>query len=128
MENINIFEVATRNKIRFNYKGLITTEDLWDLSLSELDSIFGKLKAQEKEINNQESLLDNNYNKNTILTIKLEIVKYIFSVKKLEEDNNKLEKENKLKKQKIMEILKSKQDENLKSLTVEELQKMLDNM
>ena len=29
----NVFEIATRKKYRFPFKGMITVEDLWDLSL-----------------------------------------------------------------------------------------------
>lgn len=39
--NINMFEIATKNKYRYPFnKGLITTEDLWNLSLKDLDNIF----------------------------------------------------------------------------------------
>ena len=33
----NIFEYAVRNKVRFPFKGMISVEDLWDLSLTNLD-------------------------------------------------------------------------------------------
>ena len=34
--NTNMFEVATRNKFRFPFKGLISVEDLWELSVDNL--------------------------------------------------------------------------------------------
>lgn len=33
---MNLFEIASREKYRFPYKGLISVEDLWDLTLPGL--------------------------------------------------------------------------------------------
>lgn len=53
MELTNVFERAAMNKYRFPYKGQISVEDLWDLSLPGLDSVFKHLnklkKANEEE-------------------------------------------------------------------------------
>ena len=43
----NIFEVATRNKYRFPYRGQISVEDMWDLPVTELDKIFKTLNKQK---------------------------------------------------------------------------------
>lgn len=45
MSNVNMFDVATRNKLRFPYEGQISVEDMWDLSLSALDSVFKTLNS-----------------------------------------------------------------------------------
>ena len=52
-----MFEVAVRDKFRYPYKGVIATEDLWDLSVQQLDGIFKTLKSQEKKAQ-EESLLN----------------------------------------------------------------------
>lgn len=46
MEANKMFEVAVRNKFRFPFKGVISVEDLWDLSVQQLDGIFKTLKSQ----------------------------------------------------------------------------------
>ena len=56
MELTNIFEEATRYKYRFPFKGMISVEDLWDLKLQDLDSVF-KLLNKEKKQSDEESLL-----------------------------------------------------------------------
>lgn len=52
----NIFEAATKEKYRFPFKGMISVEDLWDLKLQDLDSVFKALNKQKKQ-NDEESLL-----------------------------------------------------------------------
>src|SRR6185437_1959996 len=123
----NLFEVATRNKFRFPIRGLISVEDLWVLSLTNLDSIFKTLNSELKQIK-EESLLNTKSNADKELDMKIEIVKYIVAVK-IEEENSKLQaKEKKEQKQKIMEILAVKQDENLQNMTPEELKDMLEKL
>ena len=53
----NIFESAVRNKTRFQFNGNINAEDLWDLSVTDLDTIFKGLNALANNAK-QESLLD----------------------------------------------------------------------
>jgi len=127
VNNVNIFEVATRNMFRFQFKGMISVEDLWQLSVSNLDSIFKTLNSQLKQVK-EESLLNVKTKQDQELDTKIEIVKYIFQVK-LEEENLRLKaKEQKEKKQKIMEILSVKQDADLQNKSVDELQKMLNEL
>lgn len=124
MSEKNMFEVAVRSKFRFPFRGLISVEDLFDLSVKELDSIFKTLNSQLKQVK-EESLLEVKSQQDKELDMKIEIVKYIVKIK-LEEENNRLKaKEQKEKKQKIMEILSAKQDESLKNMSIDELTKML---
>lgn len=123
----NLFEVAARSKFRFPYKGLISVEDLWVLNPQSLDSVFKKLNSELKQVQ-EESLLNTKTAYDKELDMKIEIVKYIVAVK-IEEANVKLESKNKKEqKQKIMEILASKQDESLQNKTAEELEALLAEM
>ena len=126
MSTANIFEVATRKKYRYPYKGMITTEDLWDLPLTALDSIYKTLNKQAKQ--SQEESLLNTSATNETLENQIAIIKYIVTTKQQEQVDRLKEKERAEQKQKIMEILADKQDETLKEKSVEELQKMLEEM
>ncbi|RXZ78094.1 hypothetical protein EBB07_29000 [Paenibacillaceae bacterium] len=127
MTNTNIFEVAVRYKFRFPFKGLISVEDLWDLNLENLDSVFKTLNSQLKTVQ-EESLLNTKTKENKELDVKIEIVKYIVDVKLTEQENRSKEKEQKEKKQRIMEVLRNKQDEALLNMSPEQLEKMLQEL
>jgi hypothetical protein len=102
-------------------------EDLWVLPLKDLDTIFKGLNSQLKQVK-EESLLDTKTKQDEELDIKIEIVKYIVKTK-LEEDKLKVDaKAKREEKQKLLELLASKKDDNLKSMSVEEIQKRIDEL
>lgn len=127
MSNEELFIKATREKMRFPYKGQATVEDLWDLSMTELDKIYKTLNAQQKRAQ-EDSLLDTKSEEDEELAAQIEIVKYIFTVKQEEKKAAETARERKEQKQKIMAILASKQDEALHGKSIEELEKMLDEL
>lgn len=122
-----MFEYAIRNKIRFPFKGLISVEDLWDLSLTNLDSIYKTLNKQVKQ-SEEESLLDTKTTVDKELDVQIAIVKHIVAVKLAEQEAREKASAKKAQKQKIMAIIASKQDEALQNSSVEDLQKMLDEL
>lgn len=127
MTTENMFEIAARNKLRFPFRGIVSTEDLFDLSVENLDSIFKNLNSQVKQAN-EESLLVTRTQEDDTLNTMIEIVKYIVRVK-LEEEAARLQaRERRLKKQKIMEIVQSKQDADLQTKSIDELQSMLNEL
>ncbi len=122
--NTNMFEVATRNKFRFPFKGLISVEDLWELSVDNLDSIFKSLNSEMKKTK-EESLLSTKTREDEVLETKIEIVKYIVSVKLAEKEQRERAFLNKERNQKIMDIIAAKKDAELQNMSIEELEKML---
>lgn len=70
-----MFEKATRLKLRFPYKGACTVEDLWDLSVTALDSVYKALRNAQKEMDG-ESLLSEK-KENLTLALQVDIVKHI---------------------------------------------------
>ena len=123
----NMFEIATRTKMRFPFKGMVTVEDLWDLSVQNLDKVFKALNSQRKEAQD-ESLLNTKSFEDERLETQIEIVKYIVGVKLDEQAARLKSAENKEKKQKIMALMAKKDDEALENMSKEELQKLLDEI
>lgn len=120
----NIFEFATRNKLRFPFKGQISVEDLWDLPLKSLDAIFKTLNAQVKQAK-EESLLETKTEEDTVLEVQIAIIRHIVSVKQEEKKLREQAAENKAQRERIMSIIADKKDEALKNSSIEELEKML---
>lgn len=123
----NIFEIATRNKYRFPFRGSVSVEDLWDLSPENLDTVFKTLNSQKKKVN-EESLLSASVDEDVELNTMIAIVKHIVAVKLDEISARNKAKEKKEQKQKILSILNAKQDEALQGKSIDELQAMLDGL
>lgn len=120
----NIFEYVTRNKVRFPYKGNVSVEDLWDLSVTELDKVFKTLNSQRKQ-SQEESLLNTKSKEDEITDVQIAIVKHIVDVKLAEKEAKEKAAENKAKKQKIMAIMAARDEKALENASDEDLQKML---
>ena len=123
----NIFEYASRNKVRFPFKGMISVEDLWDLSLTNLDSIYKTLNKQVKQ-SEEESLLSTKASVDTELEVQIAIVKHIVSVKLAEKETAEKASIKKAQKQKIMSIIATKENEALQNSSIDDLKKMLDEL
>lgn len=123
----NIFELATKNKFRFPYKGLISVEDLWDLNRTQLDSIYKALNKEVKQVQ-EESLMMTKSDEDAVVLAKIEIVKHIFKVKEQEAMDKMVAAENAEKKRKILDILAKKQDDAMENMSEDELRKMLSEL
>lgn len=122
----NAFEVASREKFRYPYKGMITTEDLWDLSLEQLDIVY---KTLNKELlASMEGSLMTETVENPDLRGKIEIVKHIFDSKRAVIEFNKMAAERAAKKQHIMGVIAKKRDDALENLSEDELLAMLNEL
>lgn len=121
---MNIFEQAMRLKLRFNHKGLWATEDLWDLSLLELDKIFKQLNSQVKQ-QSEESLLEVKDKEESILDLKIEIIKHIVKTKIAEKQEREDSQAKSAEKQRILEIIDRKKNQKLEDMSLEELEKLI---
>ena len=123
----HLFELASREKYRFPFKGQVSVEDLWDLSPKDLDAIFKSLNAQVKK-ESEESLLSPKEAVDVVLNAKIEIVKHIVAVKLSEAEKARQAKKRREEKQRIAELIADKQDEALREKSLAELQAMLNAM
>lgn len=130
-EKIDIFKYAAQKALRFPFRGNITVEDLFMLRMEDLDIIYKTLgSAYYKVVGDDcDSLIDTdktNSEEAQRLKVSMDIVKEIFNDKKdaYEKAQKKLEKQQKM--QKIMSIMAQKEDDALRSKSLEELQKELD--
>ena len=108
-------------------RGMISVEDLWDLKLEQLDEVYKNLMIEIKKAN-EESLLKSKTKDQTALEMKVDIVKHIVNYKIKETETKEQEIKRKAQKQKILEILNEKENQDLQNMSVEELKEMLNNI
>lgn len=127
---MDLFECSTRKKDRFNSPiGLATIEDLWDIDMEVIDAIAQGLYKQTKDgeivsfINAPETSKVSLDNKR-----KFEVVKRVIEVRLADRDKAEKAAATRGKKQRILEMLEEKKDEDLKGQSVEELERLLDGM
>jgi hypothetical protein len=122
-----IFEKASKLKLRFNVNGNITTEDLWDLSLEKLDKLAIALNKESKE-SKEESFINKPSTKSKEVDLKFEIVKHIITYKLNLEEKRKKAEITREARNTIMDIIKSKENEKLSNVPLEELYAQLDKL
>lgn len=127
MTEEKIFEYAAKHKLRFSYRGSITTEDLYDLSPADLDRIY-KTLAREAKKNEEESLLADKKDEDVDLNVKIDIIKHIVTEKLAAIERAKKAAATKMQAEKIRAIIAEKQDAALKEMSPEELNKMLEEL
>lgn len=131
---MNIFEIATKEKYRFpSSKGLLSLEQLWDLPLLSqksacLNTIALTLHNELKEAPTISFVSQASTSENSVLSTKLDIVKHIISIRETENAAKKASIDNKAKKDRILEILATKQDEALLGKSEEELRQLAESL
>ena len=128
-----MFEKASRLKLRFQTsRGMLSVEDLWDVKLTSptnglcLDSIAKGLSKKVKA-SEEESFVVKKSKADATLVLMLNIVKHIIDTKLMESDANEKRAMTAARKQQILEVIADKKDEGLRSKSVEELEKMLED-
>jgi hypothetical protein len=127
-----MFEKASRMKLRFETtRGNLTTEDLWDLPLTSksgfcLDEVAKSLNRKIKDGEDESFVVEKSEEDNT-LNLMFSIVKHIIKVRLDEIKARKNAIEAKEKKRQIMDLIEEKKKDSLKNLSIEELEKMINN-
>lgn len=122
MEN---YKEASKLKLRFQTeKGVLSTEQLWDLSIPQLDELAIRLESEYKD-SGKKSFIVKRTEKDKIAKLKFDISLDVLN-SKVEEEASALEaKENKAHNEKIISLIAEKKDESLKGKSIKELEKML---
>ena len=131
---MNIFEQATRAKIRFSTPvGMLSVEDLWDLPLTSnagrpnLDGIAMSL-YQDLGDNVQVSFVNKSVAKDEVSQLKFDIVKHIIDTRLAEQAAASEARVKSEKKQRILEIINQKEDATLMASSIDELKATLASM
>lgn len=116
-----MFEKASRMKLRFaTRKGTLSVEDLWDLSLADLNILAKSLNKVLKE-SSEEDFLEVSNKVDVENKLKFDLALYILNTKKAESDAKAREQQVKEECDQLLEILSEKRNDNLKNLSEEEL-------
>lgn len=121
---MDIFKYAVKKKLRFNYKGMCTIEDLYDIPLDTLDKMYGALKKEQKNFG-----VDSLLNKKTLAeketAIKIEIIESIVKDRLADIERATKAEQTRARNRKIAEIIADKEDAALHDMSVEDLKAML---
>ena len=124
---MNAFALLTRTKTRFNSpRGMLTIEDLWDLPLTSnsisLDSI-STILLKERDEAPRKSLVVKTSKKNKVVEAKIEVLKYIISIKQDELEAKEQEVHNAAKRDQIINAIADIEQNELKSKSKSQLLK-----
>lgn len=119
------FKLASQQKLRFQTpKGLLSVEQLWDLSLAELDALAVSLE-QEHATSAKKSFLTKSTPKDKTAKLRFDVVLDVLNTKAEAEAEAAQKLEDKAHNEKILGMIAEKQDESLKGKSVTQLKAML---
>jgi len=121
------FKKATQLKLRFlTDKGYLSTEQLWDLTIKDLDALAVKLeKAIEETL--RKSFLLKNTQEDELPRIRFDIALDVLNTKLSEQEDINNRKAKKESNERIMTIIANKKDAALSDKTIAELEQLLSN-
>lgn len=129
----NIFEYATRRKLRFSMnRGIIMTEDLWDLNLESLNTLAKSLNKKIKESEEEDFIGKKKSGPKSYqekdLEAQFEIVKHVIKVKLDEQEKRKESMAKAETLRRLRDKLAAAQDRDLDSKSADELKKMIEDL
>lgn len=123
------FKKASQQKLRFvTDRGVLTVEQLWDLSQTSLGNLLKSIKKVLKDTNADDDLAFLTTETKTVDVenqLRFDIAKDIYLTKKKEAEELRTAKETKEHNQKILDLIQGKKEDALKGKTVEELEALL---
>lgn len=119
------YKTALMKKYRYpSSKGYLSTEDLFDCALTQLNEIAKAINKTVKDAG-EEDFIKTSTRQETLAKLQLEVVLDVIAEKIEQRDQANLVKARAAEKQKLLALLDSKKDEALSALSVEELEKQL---
>ena len=123
---MDIYAKALKRKVRFQYKGLLSVEDLFDLTFEELDTLYKQLGEKLKTLSGDSLLTEENPDIEE-LKLKLALVKDVFDIKDADRKALEMKLAKSEKKQQILSIINEKKNAELYDKSIEELEDMLND-
>lgn len=119
-----MYKQASKEQLRVQTsKGLLSVEQLWDLSVTELDKTAVALQAAYEE-SGKKSFLVKRSVKDKVAKLKFDVVLDILQTKVEEEAAEREKVENKAHNAKIDALIAEKEDEELKKLSAAKLKSL----
>lgn len=122
------FKEASKQKLRFSTsKGMLSSEQLWDLTLTELNTCIRNQKKVLRKADGDDDLsfLDEDSKVDPVEQIKFDVLKEVYMTKKSDNEAVRTAKEKKEHNQKILQIIADKKDKSLEGKSIAELEAML---
>ena len=121
---MNVFKEASKKRLRIETSvGNLSTEQLWDLSITQLDTLAVQLQEHYKE-SGRKSFVVKTTAKDKLTKLKFDIVLEILTTKMEEADAVANAREAKEHNARIDALIADKMDEELKGKSIKELEKM----
>jgi hypothetical protein len=123
---MSIYKEASKLKLRFSTeKGLLSVEQLWDLSQSQLSTAIKAVKKILVKDNDDElSFLETNIVVDTENQLRFDILKDIYMSKKDEADKIRNIASVKAHNRRIDELIAMKQESELQNMSIAELERL----
>lgn len=120
-----MYKEASKIKLRItSLKGQLSVEQLWDLTLTELDEIAIGLEKAYKESGKKSFLVAKSV-KDKIQKLRFDIVVDVLTTKVEDAQSSVKSQEKKAHNEHILGLIAAKKDEELKEMSVKDLEKQL---
>lgn len=122
-----MYKTASKMKLRFpSSVGILSMEQLWDLSQAQLTNTIKAVKKVLKKNDDDElSFLEDTKVVDVENQLRFDILKDVYLTKKKEAEERRDAAETKAHNQKILSLIAEKKDDSLKSMSIEDLEKLI---
>lgn len=124
---MNIFEQAVKLKLRFGSdRGVLLTEQLYDLPLTVINKVAMATNTELKSLTEESFVEVRSDPLKSVLELKLEILKHVIKDKLEEKEKAEQQVQRANKRRILLEALESKENDELRSMSKEDILKELE--